>query len=93
MIVNSEMAKRIDDSNSIAACPRGEPRSDTGLEATIVMGCSRRNQKGRLSKMAEHGPPETIKAGKPGLEKVITTDAPLCRRGVGFDFNPPETSR
>jgi len=46
-----------------------------------------------LSKMAEHGPPETFKAGKAGLEKVIFTDAPLCRRGVGFDFNPPETSR
>jgi hypothetical protein len=34
MIVNNEMAKRMDDSNSITTCPRGEPRSDSWLEAT-----------------------------------------------------------
>jgi hypothetical protein len=68
MIVNSEIAKRMDDSNSITACPRGEPRSDSGLEATVVMGCSKRIRQREFDKqMAGQGPPKTNKAGKTGL--------------------------
>jgi hypothetical protein len=42
MIVSKEMENRIDASNSITACPRGELRSDSGLVATIVMGYSKK---------------------------------------------------
>jgi hypothetical protein len=68
MIVNSEIANRMDDSNSITACPRGEPRSDSGLGATVVMGCLKRIRQREFDKeMAGHGPPKTTKAGKTGL--------------------------
>jgi hypothetical protein len=67
MTVNKEMAKRMDDSNS-STCPRGEPRSDSGLEATVVMGSSKKNQAKKVGKkMTGHDPPETTKAGKTGL--------------------------
>jgi hypothetical protein len=42
MIVSKEMANRIDDSNSITTCPRGELRSDSRRDATVVMGCSKK---------------------------------------------------
>jgi len=69
MIVNKEMANRMDDSNSITACPRGEPRSDSGRGATVVMGCIKMKQTRKWRDMARQ---KTIKAGKPALVHVIS---------------------
>jgi hypothetical protein len=64
------MAKRMDDNTSITAIPRGEPRSDFGLEAKDVMGCLKNGApKGGIDKtVSGHGLPETTKAGQTGLE-------------------------
>jgi hypothetical protein len=45
MTVSNEMAKRMDDSTSITARPLGELRSDSGLEATVVMGVLKKGAK------------------------------------------------
>jgi hypothetical protein len=68
MTVNKEMAKRIDDSNSITACPRGELRSDSGLDATVVMAWSKRGRQGMVGTV-----PARIDQGrKSGLGTVIS---------------------
>jgi hypothetical protein len=54
MTVNREMANRMDDSNSITACPRGELRSDSGLDATVVMGCTKMKQTRKWRDSARH---------------------------------------
>jgi hypothetical protein len=67
MIVSREMAKRMDDSNSITACPRGELRSDSGLDATVVMRCSKKNQTKKRRGMARQ---KQSRPGKPALIQV-----------------------
>jgi hypothetical protein len=54
MIVNKEMANRMDDSNSITACPRGELRSDSGLDATVVMGWKKNEADKEMAGSARH---------------------------------------
>jgi hypothetical protein len=63
MIVSKEMANRIDDSNSITACPRGELRSDSGREATVVMGIQKRSQQ----RNGGTGPARNVQGRKTGL--------------------------
>jgi hypothetical protein len=84
MTVNKEMAKRMDDSNSITACPRGELRSESGLEATVVMGCENEADTKRLGKARQ----KKSRPGKPALNQVISADAELCRKGMCFGLNP-----
>jgi hypothetical protein len=71
MIVNKEMANRMDDSNSITACPRGELRSESGLDATVVMGWSKRSRQGMVGTV----PARNDQGRKTGLGTVISADS------------------
>jgi hypothetical protein len=59
----------MDDNSSITACPLGEPRSVSGLEATVVMEWV---EKKADNQKAVKPPPPTKKAGEPAFEHHIS---------------------
>jgi hypothetical protein len=77
MMVKSEMANRMDDSNSNTAWPRGEALSDGGLEVTDVMV-------GKSSQSNNSGgaPPPTKKAGNPALIVMPSPESPIVAQPV-----------
>jgi hypothetical protein len=85
MIVNKEMANRMDDSNSITACPRGELRSDSGLDATVVMGYTKMKQTRKWRAV----PATNDQGRKTGLGTCHISRSLIVPQGFAFRLNSP----